>query len=151
MLRPGGFMILLQDLKPELWVNENKLVSKGTQPAVEDYHKKLIRTIEREQNLVLLGGKANYLEGLVVRPFIDVLDRQDDENPEVNRRLMAHLDNIGTYVSVYRSGMPYEQGDLVNFSNGLKMQKRLDSVDLKPHQVIEWARLRYVVAQKKGY
>lgn len=147
-LRPGGFMILLQDLKPELHRTPGTYLSPKT---TEDYHRKLTEAVENQKRLTLVEGKTEYLEGLAVRPYVTAFDYEEPTMGQSERKPIAHLNNLGFNIPIVRTDDELLQNDsntLTHFSDGLNMQKRLDSIPLRTDQVIEWTRLRYVVAQK---
>lgn len=152
VLRPGGFMILLQDVIPVLWAEEGVPLSAR---AVETYHSRLVEVIENQRRLALIEGREGYLEGAAVRPFVPALDYRDDQNSTQERRSLAHLSNLGEAMLIMRSESKFfpewdDRGALKYFSRKFKTQERLDKVALRRDQVIEWARLRYVVAQKNA-
>lgn len=143
-LKPGGLMILIQDVVPELWADVGRPLSVQ---AVETYHDRLLQVIKNQAKLSLLEGEIEYLEGQTVRS-----DKQSPQQAKAG--VLAYLNNLGEAMYVTRSERRFLPGlenkdRLRYFSRRYQTQRPLDEIDLKSNQILEWARLRYLVAQKK--
>lgn len=157
VLKPGGRVILLQDLITELYTIDRPSTYEGLTETVERYHSILIEETEAK-GLTILAGKEDYLEGLAVEPIEKVYQRV--AGFELVGRLFPILakwdrgHHSPVMVTSTRESLriPKEKVDEAIEKWGRILQQNPSllpgNIQAGPGDLIEAVRMRYLVAEK---
>lgn len=155
VLRPGGKIVLFQDLTIDLYEFEQKLSVAERIGRTENYHRLLIDDAERA-GLIVIAGREDELEGIYIEPVDEIKSRIDDfEIPESLTPFVINW-NRGLYEPFVRSSTREASGvskkEHFRFLERALGRKRkegyFDQFDAGPGDVIEILKMRYLVLQK---
>lgn len=159
VLRPGGKLLLFQDLITKFYDVGVTLPGNEKKETVERYHKILVEETE-ECGFVILGGKGKneYLIGEAIEPISDVRRRVSDLEVEERPFPVFLLWDRGSLYPPARSsdreitGMTKEYFEKkINECNTLpKLTSYFNKIGARAGDLVEQVWMRYLVAQKSG-
>ena len=159
-LKPGGKIILFQDLSTELYYEngEDKSSIGANFASIERYHKDLITDLE-ERNFHILEGNENCLEAIAVESVEDIESRVDADIPRRNYPIFVGCDRGYSFPVLSKTNMKesgYKKSDIEEWLDTTSLNKieetfrpQLSFVEQEAGagEVIEWVRIRYLVAE----
>lgn len=154
VLKPGGKLVLFQDLYTEVYMLKGVTTKEECEASVERYHALLVDEVKR-QGFTILAGEEEYGDAVVIgsisklRRSIPDLELDEEAEPV----LISWDLGVATPVrraSRERGGFTEEQvvKDITETTESLKKAGLLDRYNAKRGDVIETVRMRYLVAEK---
>lgn len=161
VLKPGGKMILFQDLTTELYCSDDGSTQKGEEilATVECYHSVLIEETE-EAGLTILEGKENCLATIEVESMRKIIQRVSDFELEERAFPVLAFWNKGILEPPARpetreaSGIKKEDIDQAIEEFGRRLQQNplmLDPIKAGSGDLVEFVIMRYLVAEKPSF